>query len=330
MAVCENIYVKDAVPFGCGQCLPCRVKKRREWTNRIMLESMCYETNAFLTLTYSPENLPKDGTLNYDHLKQFRDNIKYHAGQHHRYYQVGEYGDLTKRPHYHAALFGFPGCASADPKCPCHACETIRRAWPYGHILNGTLTKDSASYISGYVTKKLTDKKPYEKYAKLLQKGKNNEKAKKAAEKYKELVIDELNGRDPETARMSLKPGIGAGPDNKMIKTLQKMLWTDHGNQLMYELGDVPDIIKINGKEILLGRYLKNKLREEFNVSEKDKEKKMSQLREEKIKEYLTYRQETMETTKALGQKEFLKQKHIQKIRNIHKRYQINGKKGEL
>ena len=50
--------MKDAVPFGCGQCLPCRVNKRRLWTNRIMLESMCHDDNAFVTLTYNDDNIP--------------------------------------------------------------------------------------------------------------------------------------------------------------------------------------------------------------------------------------------------------------------------------
>jgi len=312
--------MKDAVPFGCGQCQPCRVNKRRLWTHRIMLESMCHEDNAFITLTYDNENLPQCGTLVPEHLRNWQKNLRYHSGVDLRFFSVGEYGEQTQRPHYHAAVFGFKGCASLNPKCPCIYCKTLRASWKKGHVLNGTLSKDSASYIAGYVTKKMTDRYPQEKYEQLLKKGKN-----KLAQEYKTRVIDTLQGRHPEFARMSNRPGIGA----PAIPTIMDMLETDHGCDLISELNDAPDIIKIGGQEMLLGSYLKNKLRERIGIDEKTKEKKLSQLRKEKIEEYLSYREET-HFTEALSQKEFLIDKHKQKVRNLEKRLSFKHQKGEL
>lgn len=311
--------MKDAMAYGCGQCLPCRVKKRRLWTNRIMLESMCHEDNAFVTLTYSDDHVG-DYSLVPEHLKKWQKLLRYHSDIDLRFFSVGEYGEKTKRPHYHAAVFGFKGCASLNPKCPCMWCETLRRSWKKGHVLNGTLTKDSASYIAGYVTKKMTDRNPQEKYLKLLSKDE------KIAKKYKEKVIDELNGRHPEFARMSNRPGIGA----PAIPTIRDMLWTDHGSELLYELNDVPDIIKIGGKEILLGSYLKNKLRKEIGVTDEEKEKKLQKLRQEKIEEYISYRNEAPFPKNSLSQKEFLIDKHLQKVRNLEKKYSRKQFKGEL
>ena len=318
--MCKNPYMKDAVPYGCGQCLPCRVNKRRLWTHRIMLESLCHEDNAFITLTYDNENLPENATLVPKDLKDFQKRLRYHANIDLRFFSVGEYGEKTQRPHYHAAVFGFKGCASLDLKCPCTYCETLRRSWTKGHVLNGSLTQDSAGYIAGYVTKKMTDRKPQEKYEKLLKKGK-----KELAEQYKERVIDTLNGRFPEFARMSLKPGIGA----PALDTIQHMLETEHGCNLIHELNDVPDLIKIGGKQMLLGSYLKNKLRERIGIDEKTKEKKMLQLRQEKIEEYLSYREENPSLS-ALSQKEFLIDKHLQKVRDLEKRITLKPNKGEL
>ena len=138
--LCKNPYIQDAVPFGCGQCLPCRVNKRRLWSNRIMLESMCHEDNAFVTLTYNEDNLPEKGNLVPKHLKDWQKRLRYHANIDLRFFSVGEYGDQTKRPHYHAAIFGFKGCASMDFNCPCIYCKTLRASWEKGHVLNGTLT----------------------------------------------------------------------------------------------------------------------------------------------------------------------------------------------
>jgi hypothetical protein len=298
--LCKNPYIKDAVPFGCGQCMPCRINKRRQWTHRILLESMCHESSAFVTLTYNNDNLPPNGTLDPKHLQKWQKNLRYHADTPLRFFSVGEYGDKTNRPHYHAAVFGFPSCASGDTNCPCISCKTLRASWDKGFVLNGTLTKDSAQYIAGYVTKKMTNKKDPK-------------------------VLDWLQGRHPEFARMSNRPGIGA----PALEKIKDMLETDHGCDLLSELQDVPDLIKIGGKEMLLGGYLKNKLREMIGVTNETKEKKLQVLRQTQISDYLTYREETP-WFKALSQKEFLIEKNIQKVRQIERRNSLKPNKGEL
>jgi hypothetical protein len=298
--ICKNPYMKDAVPFGCGQCLPCRINKRRLWTSRIVLESMCHSDSAFVTLTYDNDHLPDNGSLVPEHLKNWQKLLRYHADIKLRFFSVGEYGDKTHRPHYHAAVFGFPSCSSLDPKCSCIACKTLRASWDKGFIYNGTLTKDSAQYIAGYVTKKMTNIK--------------NPK-----------VLEWLNGRHPEFARMSNRPGIGAAA----LEMVQDMLETEHGCNLMCELNDVPDIIKIGGKDVLLGSYLKDKLRKRMGVDEKTKKEKLSQLRKEKIEEYLSYRKE-VKTPTALSQKEMIINSSIQQRRDLEKRFSNKKHKGEL
>lgn len=318
--ICKNPFMKDAVPFGCGQCLPCRVNKRRLWTNRIMLESMCYEDNAFVTLTYNEENLPENNSLKPEDLRDWQKRLRYYANIDLRFFSVGEYGEKGNRPHYHAAVFGFKGCASYNVKCGCVFCETLRASWKKGFVLNGTLSKDSAQYIAGYVTKKMTDRNPEEKYRKLLAKGKAD-----IAEKYKKRVIDQLNGRHPEFARMSNRPGIGA-PALSMIR---EMLETEHGADMLAELQDAPDIIKIGGKDMLLGKYLKSKLRKEIGVPDEVSKEKLSQLRKEAIIEYITYAAQE-QPLKRKSQKDYLIAKNLQKVRNIEKRFSNNKNKGIL
>lgn len=111
-----------------------------------MLESQAHGDNCFITLTYAPDTLPSDGSLNKKHLqdwlKRFRKAIEPLKV---RYYACGEYGEQTFRPHYHAILFGV-GVQFQS---------LIQQTWKLGFIQVGDVTVQSAAYVSGYVTKKL-------------------------------------------------------------------------------------------------------------------------------------------------------------------------------
>lgn len=170
--LCKNPYMQLGAAYPCGQCMPCRFNRRRLWTHRIMLESLTHAHCSFLTLTYAPEHLPDGGTLVPRDVQLFLKRLrKVIAPLTLRYFFVGEYGDQSQRPHYHAALFGLG----------VEHIQYVQSAWPYGHVHLGDLSFESSGYIAGYVTKKLTAKDDLR-----------------------------LNGRHPEFSRMSLRPGIGA------------------------------------------------------------------------------------------------------------------------
>lgn len=129
---------------GCGQCLPCRINRRRLWTARLTLEAFLHDHSAFVTLTYAPAHLPADGSVSPRHLKLFLMRLRKAAGKSFRYFAVGEYGTRGGRPHYHALLFSSPSV------------ELINRCWVLGQIHVGTVTAASASYVTGYCTKAWT------------------------------------------------------------------------------------------------------------------------------------------------------------------------------
>lgn len=238
--MCRNPYTtSDGKAYGCGQCMPCRVNRRRKWQARIMLEAGEHKDNTFLTLTYDDANLPRSAsglpTLAPKDLRNFLDRMRFHYGElgHRglRFYAVGEYGDVTNRPHYHLALFNHPNCAygmsvygKQRAKC-CPVCELVRRIWGKGHVFLGTLERDSAGYVASYVTKAMT---------------KSDD--------------PRLGDRYPEFPRMSRMPGIGATAMFDIASELLK-----HG--LDKDLMDVPSEIKSGGKSMPLDRYLRRKLR---------------------------------------------------------------------
>jgi len=192
----------------------------------MMLEAIVHEFASFVTLTYNKESVPSDGSLNPRHLQLFLKRLRYELEPRKiRYFGVGEYGDDTFRPHYHLAVFNL------DPL----AGEVVKKSWPYGFSDCGPLTIQSAAYVAGYVTKKMT--------------GKDDER---------------LKGRYPEFARMSLRPGIGANAISDVADALQNR----HGWDSIGITGDVPSVLRHGSRTMPLGRYLRRKLREAMNFED--------------------------------------------------------------
>lgn len=242
MLCSSPITVSGLGVVGCGQCIPCRINKRREWVGRLTLEAGLYADNAFVTLTYDDAHLPYtvgppvQGDTHrptlvpkhlQDFLKRFRKKVSALDLQI-RFYAVGEYGDDTERPHFHLALFNYPSCiyGQTRPKENCCVyCNLVRETWGMGNVFLGSLEDSSMNYVAGYVLKKLTSKHDVR-----------------------------LNGRHPEFARMSLRPGIGADAMHDVASTVLEF-------NLVETQGDVPSALR-HGKRIMpLGRYLRRHLR---------------------------------------------------------------------
>ena len=236
--ICKKPFRKDGSEYGCGQCLPCRINHRRLWTHRLLLEQSSHEWSSFWTLTYDEQNYPANGSLVPRHttlfLKRLRENLG--DSRHLRYYLIGEYGDQTHRAHYHAALYGVHHTENA----------LIEKSWQLGFTHSGELNKDTASYITGYIAKKLT---------------KHDD--------------PRLNGRYPEFARMSRNPGIGA----LAIPAIATALSSKHGSREIAQQGDVPLHLRHGRTSLPLGRYLRQQLRAELGFDHLGGQKKPEILR---------------------------------------------------
>lgn len=249
--ICRNPYILAGRAFGCGQCMPCRLNRRRVWAARIMLEAQQYGDNAFVTLTYSDEMLPIGGNLVPKHVQDWMKRVRRGLSRPIRFYLVGEYGDTSFRPHYHAALFNYPSCmygvsqyGSGRDNC-CSSCDYIRDTWGKGIIQVGTLTKDSSHYLANYVTKKMTDKSD-----------------------------SRLGGRVPEFARMSLKPGIGGDA-----------MWELSDVLIKYDAVklDVPSQLAMGKRMLPLGRYLMRRTRKFVGMEEVTPDEVIEALDEEML-----------------------------------------------
>lgn len=188
----------------CGQCIGCRLERSRQWAMRCVHEASLYKENSFVTLTYSDEFLPDDGSLNYDDfqlfMKRLREHLRRTGPNKVRFFMCGEYGPETWRPHFHACIFNlsFPdrkylyksGGGEVIYESP-----TLSKLWANGLASVGDVTFASAAYCARYCVGKITGDLAEDHYTRETARG-----------------VVRLT---PEFAHMSLKPGIGAAWYNK-------------------------------------------------------------------------------------------------------------------
>lgn len=172
--------------FECRKCLPCRLNIAREKATRCVHEAQCHEDNIFLTLTYNEESLQSPRLIYRDfqlfmkklrdkiyqkHLKINEDLIGHKLSKETKkeirnqtyipFMVTGEYGDINKRPHWHAIIFNYAPLDS-EHKYTTERGEKVfnsnelQKIWGKGNIEYGTVTMDSASYVARYAAKKLT------------------------------------------------------------------------------------------------------------------------------------------------------------------------------
>lgn len=253
MMLCRYpIYLKDAkgiVP--CGRCLHCRQNTRKKKTTRAVLESKMHEHCLFVTLTYDNDSLPReytnpntgeyfshpDGVLDPTSLQLFLKRLRRALPPKSlRFFAVGEYGDNTFRPHYHILFWGLPW----------EKRDIIRRCWSdpvtkigYCHPdrLDVQIPQkdwDVAQYVSGYTMKKMTRSDD-----------------------------PRLAGRTPEFFRSS--QGLGAPSVSGLARTLDQL----SSRAYIETHGDIPRNLVINGKTMPLDRYMRGKVLDALQITEK-------------------------------------------------------------
>ena len=145
MQCTHPIRLGEGFVVPCGRCMACRVKRTEEWATRILHELSYWDCATFLTLTYDDDNVPIDGSLRKEELQLYLKRLRKRLDDRLiKYYAAGEYGDTTKRPHYHLIVFGVD---------PVKDKEVMDKSWSKGYIYVGTVTHDSSKYVSSYVQK---------------------------------------------------------------------------------------------------------------------------------------------------------------------------------
>lgn len=152
--------------------------------------------NMFLTLTYNNENLPADGKLKYEDFQVFVRKLRKITNNKIGYIVTGEYGEKTKRPHWHALIFNFrPTDAkyhyTSHSGDKVYTSQTISKLWNKGHIEFGQVNINSAGYVARYAAKKLVHGKDQDhQYHPIHKTSSKHAIGKKYVEKYWKNIFD--------------------------------------------------------------------------------------------------------------------------------------------
>ena len=176
------------------------MQRASDWATRALHEAqITRETSgaesSFITLTYDDAHLPTDYGLHVADWQAFAKRARKRWGAF-RFLHCGEYGDQSRRPHYHALIFGLDWAHdrvehSTNPRGEVlWLSPSLTACWGMGHTLIGNLTRESAAYVARYAIKKI-----------------NGPAAESA---YKRTSGEHEWQVKPEYITASLKPGIGA------------------------------------------------------------------------------------------------------------------------
>lgn len=143
-----------------------------------MHENKFHDRSAFVTLTYNDEHLPSGASLVKADAQNFFKRLRKFRKV--RFFLAGEYGEVGRRPHYHAIIFGVN-----DLPEDIHVLE---KAWSLdgkaiGFVDVKKVEYASCAYVARYVVKKQVGQEGAADYAR--------------------------RGVIPEFTLMSRRPGIG-------------------------------------------------------------------------------------------------------------------------
>ncbi|QXP08644.1 MAG: replication initiator protein [Arizlama microvirus] len=191
----ERGDIKGDVKVPCNRCIGCRIDRARDWSLRIGHESKLHQHNWFVTITYDDQNMPIPPSLNYSDFQNLCKALRKKHGSF-RFFMCGEYGDETRRPHFHAITFGLQILDlkrwGGPDKMPTFRSASLEASWGKGMIVIGAVTPQSANYVARYSLKKITGDLAGAHY------------------RWVDPKTGEEHQLEPEFCHMSTKPGIGA------------------------------------------------------------------------------------------------------------------------
>ena len=152
---------KNIVEIKCGKCLECKKQKMYEMQTRLKEELKINKEAYFLTLTYDDEHKKQ---LNIRDMQLFFK--RYRKKQSLKYFYVGELGETTQRPHYHAIIFAPLPNDLKESKTETKKghkqfeSQEITKTWGNGLIKISKMEKPLIGYITKYMLKNV-DKKEF-------------------------------------------------------------------------------------------------------------------------------------------------------------------------
>lgn len=261
----------------------CRLEHSRQWALRCYHEASAFDENCFITLTYSPENLPPGGSLDPAHPVAFMKRLREKHGKGIRSYGCAEYGEKLGRPHYHLCLFNFDWkdkkLAYERNGFKLYDSEDLERLWGLGHCKTAEFSFETAAYVARYITKKMHGKNYKDAQGNTIQ---IEDRVSSHYTKMNEETGEYLRIMPERPVCVSRRPGIG------------RTWWDLHHERLQTQ-----DTVILRNKEVrppkyydyLLEKLNPNSLHSIKQIRKQNGLKQLSKIQSENQQNYLNWKQ---------------------------------------
>lgn len=160
----------------CGQCIPCKCNKGREWHIRGWMEAQTtgWANCCFITLTVGPELFETVRTTRelHPHATAFWKSVRHELDRDRRraglapirlrLMQTFEYGETNWRVHQHACVFGHTFDRElwrlgrrSEAGQEVFFCDALSRHWEHGDATVQPLTHENIAYACRHMVKKI-------------------------------------------------------------------------------------------------------------------------------------------------------------------------------
>jgi len=155
------------IKLPCQKCASCVHNYYSFWATRGYYELLNWSQNWFVTFTYNDKHLPKNRSLSKKEFQKFIKTLKKNFGSSKenpvRQIYCGEYGEKTKRPHYHAIFFNLNLDDLVEKRLSdqghlCYTSETLTKLWGKGDVEISEATPATIAYLFKYILKKKSRK----------------------------------------------------------------------------------------------------------------------------------------------------------------------------
>lgn len=277
--------IYQPMTVNCGRCLGCRTKQARDWSFRLIHESYTKSSAFYLTLTYAPEYLPENGSLEPEEFRKWLKRLRKRSRGRISYYGCGEYGDITGRPHYHAIVLGsdlFLDRLELGRRdgYKLYQSDTLDKTWPQGFVELQGMSYGAAAYVAGYVRKKVSKSVDPDAYERV------------------KADSGELVEIEPEFSSVSRRPAIG----REWIRRMWREVYPrDH--------------LRMNGFEFRPPRYYDKWMDEDHTLKAKEPQcpmgcdehrEMMVGVREKRLEEAYSYTAQELEAKEKHHRKKVL------------------------
>lgn len=252
--MCTNplhiIVNNEPVTVKCGRCFTCKREKAQDWAIKLINENQYHKKSCFITLTFDNKILINGNKYgaNCSFIYHIENSKKYFTNFIKRlrkkfnnekltYFRVAEYGEKTKRPHYHVILWGedFKNDRKevelSKSGHTMYESQILSNLWGCGRCVIEDINSNNIIYTAQYTLKKFKNNETEKRYkSKIAFSNRSKLSVKWVRRNYNNIIKGYLEDKEgkkykvPESYKKNLKESEKETYKNAYLKYEQKIM----------------------------------------------------------------------------------------------------------